>query len=203
MDLERIVKVAYNIGYEISLPVRLADKGVKLGFDVVLDYTGIDRFKAARYVSRATSLVLIASSPGYTFSEVSTLGYVASSFSAIAFFLSFKGVDKARNYFTKSDKVLEENYETTLAMSRIMRTLFLAAIPYAVVRGSGAEGFFGTITPILGTTGLSGLSSTLYLLDGDHSLWDKAKKKAADLVNNLRLTSPSPDKGLAINYNAS
>ena len=193
MGLEQLLDLAYKA----TLPIRAIDKIIKLGYDALAAATtkvGIDRFDLAHYTAVGTGTAFIGAGATYIFAADLDLSFAATVASIVAFALSTQ-TSNYKDYFLTPRNSLHKSYEEGLAFTRHLRLPLLAFgafVPTLLATNNN----LGLIGNLLFASGLVGFSSYMYLVDGDHSLWDKAKA----FVSNLVLKSSSPNPGPATSY---
>lgn len=191
--LEQIVGMAYKA----ALPIRLADTAVKFSYDAVAATAtkfGIDRFDLARYTAIGTGAALFVAAGAYI-----AVGYITLSFASTVAGIGAGALasmaSKYRDYLLTPKDVLSESYEEGVQIMKFLRfplLTFGAVVPTLLATNNN----LGLTGNLFFTSRLVGMSSYMYLADGDHSLWDKAKV----FLSNLIPRSSSLNRGPATSY---
>lgn len=173
MRLEQILDAAYKA----TLPIRVIDKTVKLGYDALAAATtrvGFDRFRLAGYAAAGAGIGAVITVAGYG---------VAGNFGWAAFFGSvgvgyLVGATNAKNmreYLLEPKKVLGYEIESILRFIRISRYTLIGLAGLGIANAVGLSLQLPLILPtspnqltdVGSYISLLTVPSYLYLIDGD------------------------------------
>ena len=203
MGIEKIIELVWDTAV---LPVKTLDNTLKIAHDAVADVSeryGFDRFTLAQYATVGFGgpfYYLIADELSRNnYGGAALVGFYGLMVTSVVSSIP----SKVKEYLLKPKDALDYGAEYVLQMNKFCRLMFLG-IGVGFAFSIDAETTKEMIDKSILVGGLLSTSSAFYLMDTDHSLWDKSKnliRKGYQALSNLiPHLNPLPNPEPAMSY---